>query len=444
MKRINMCMALMSVLLLTGCDHFLDIKPVGKVIPTTYQDYRDLMTYAYESVPTDRSLSTVRGDELQLVYDDWGDYLPYQSIFIWKDVNPDENTVDFPWQEYYKVILNANQVIIDGENATEGTTSEINQVRGEAYLMRAYMHFSLAGLFSDVYSTDNLNKKAFPLATTIDVWKDFQRNTVGEVYEQIFSDIDKGIALLNVEEQAKGVNYRFSKVSAYGFAARVYAYTGNWDKALEYATLAYNIDHKLINLNSASAVLPQSYSSDENVLAMEQTFYSALKTRFNISGKLLASFDKTNDLRFKKYFTANGSDYRCALGYTLANKVSMRTAEFYLLLAEGEAQSSKGDLAKGKEYLKQLIATRLTPAYYATQATAIDAMDKTTFIQRVKDERFRELACQGFRWYDLRYWGKPSITKTFQDKEYVLQQGDSRYVLPFPKEAVAANPNLLN
>src|SRR5574344_220715 len=152
MKRINICMALMSVLLLTGCDHFLDIKPVGKVIPTTYQDYRDLMTYAYESVPTDRSLSTVRGDELQLVYDDWGDYLPYQSIFIWKDVNPDENTVDFPWQEYYKVILNANQVIIDGENATEGTTSEINQVRGEAYLMRAYMHFSLAGLFSDVYS----------------------------------------------------------------------------------------------------------------------------------------------------------------------------------------------------------------------------------------------------------------------------------------------------
>lgn len=444
MKRINLYIAVLSMLVLSGCDHFLDIKPVGKVIPTTYQDYRDLMTYAYESVPTDRSLSTVRGDELQLIYDDYGDYLPYQSIFTWKDVNPDANTIDFPWQEFYKVILNANQVIINGESATEGSSEEINQVRGEAYLIRAYMHFSLAGLYSDVYSSDNLNKKSIPLATTIDVWKDYQRNTVKEVYEQIFSDIDKGISLLTVDEQAKGTNYRFSKISAYGFAARVYAYIGDWEKALTYAKQAYDINHKLINLNVSPTVLPQIYSSDENILAMEQTFYSSLKSYFYISDKLVSAYDKNNDLRFKKYFTTSGSHYRCALGYSLANKVSMRTAEIYLLLAEAEAQSSKGDLSKAKDYLKQLLANRLTPTYYTAQASAIDAMDKATFIQRVIEERGRELACQGYRWYDLKYWGKQKVVKTFQDKEYVLEQGDSRYILPFPKEAVAANPNLLN
>ena len=186
MKRINIYLIFLSMLVLTSCDNFLDIKPVGKVIPTTYQDYRDLITNAYESVPTDRSLSTVCGDELQLKYDDWGDYLPYKSIFVWNNVNPDNNTLDFPWQEFYKVILNANQVIISGKNATQGTSTEISQLLGEAYLMRAYMHFSLASLYSDVYNQDNLNKESIPLATTIDVWKNYKRNTIGEVYSQIF------------------------------------------------------------------------------------------------------------------------------------------------------------------------------------------------------------------------------------------------------------------
>lgn len=444
MKRINIYIIALFALMFTSCNDYLDIKPVGKVIPTTYQDYRDVMTYAYEMVRTDRSLSTVRGDELQLVYDDWGDYVPYQSIFIWQDINPDINTLPYAWLDFYRAILNSNQVIIDGASATDGTQVEIDQLRGEAYMMRAYMHFSIAGLYSDVYNQENLNKKSIPLATTIDIWKNYERNTVGEVYDQIFADIESGLKLLNVNEQDKGLNYRFSRVSAYGFAARVYAYAGNWSKAKEYAKLAYDINHNLIDLNDTNATLPVKYSSEENVLAMEQTFYSELKNKFNISDKLVNAFDKTNDLRFAKYFEANGSNYRCSLGYKLENKVSMRTAEFYLLLAAAEAQSTDGNLTQGKEYLKQLIVKRLTPEYYATEATAIDAMDKTAFTERVAEERFRELACQGFRWYDLRYFGKPRVEKTFEGKSYVLEQGDNRYIIPFPQEATESNPNLLN
>lgn len=445
MKRIYTYIAVLSALICTSCDDFLDIKPVGKVIPTTYQDYRDLMTYAYSTVPTDRSLSTVRGDELQLVFDDWDAYhIPYVSIFTWNDLNPETTTFQFPWQQFYMAILNANQVIIDGENATEGTPTEIDQVRGEAYLMRAYMHFSLAGLYSDVYSPENLDKKSIPLATTIDIWKNYQRNTIGEVYSQIFSDIEDGLKLLNVDKQTLGINYRFSRISAYGFAARVYAYTGNWDKAKEYAKKAYDIDHSLVNLNESGAVLPTNYTSVENILAMEQTFYLDLKNRFNISDKLINAFDKTNDLRFAKYFESNGSNYRCSLGYKIDNKVSMRTAEFYLLLAASEAQASNGNLTQGKSYLKDLLVNRLSPSYYATEAANIDAMDKTAFVERVAEERFRELACQGFRWYDLRYFGKPRIEKTFEGETFVLEQGDVRYTIKFPSEATENNPNLLN
>ena len=68
--------------------------------------------------------------------------------------------------------------------------------------------------------------KAIPLATTIDIWKNYTPNTIAEVYKLITDDLKAGIELLNVDQQPKGFNYRFSKVSAYGFAARVYLLYG--------------------------------------------------------------------------------------------------------------------------------------------------------------------------------------------------------------------------
>lgn len=444
MRKINIYLIGLFALIFTSCDNFLDVKPVGKVIPTTYQDYRDLMTYAYSSVPEDRSLASVRGDELQLMKDWNDDYLLYHSIFTWQDISPDASTRSFPWQQFYAAILNANQVIIDGRNATEGVQEDIDQLRGEAFLMRAYMHFAAANLYSDIYSEQNLSKKSIPLATVIDVWQSYNRNTIEEVYTQIFSDIEEGLKLLNIDKQSDGLNYRFSRISAYGFAARVYAYTGNWNKVKEYAKLAYDLNHALVDLNSPEAVLPTVYTSVENVLAMEQTFQDRLKKIFYISDKLLTAFNKTDDLRFNIYFEPDGNNYRCSLGYKIDNKVSMRTAEFYLLLAAAEAQASNGNLTQAKTYLKDLLITRLTPVYYATEVTAIDAMNKTDFVERIAEERFRELACQGFRWYDLRLSGKPRIEKTFDGQDFVLEQDDRRYILPFPKEAVDSNPNLLN
>mgnify|MGYP002352966577 CR=1 FL=1 len=91
-----------------------------------------------------------------------------------------------------------------------------------------------------------------------------------------------------------------------------------------------------------------------------------------------------------------------------------------------------------------MIVKRLYPSYYATEAANIHAMDKTAFVERVAEERFRELACQGFRWYDLRYFGKPRIEKTFEGETFVLEQGDVRYTIKFPSEATENNPNLLN
>ena len=76
-------------------------------------------------------------------------------------------------------------------------------------------------------------------------------------------------------------------------------------------------------------------------------------------------------------------------------------------------------------------------------------MDKDALREEIAKERRKEFAYQGHRWFDLRRTTQPELTKVYKvsdDKtdSYTLQQGDERYTLRFPGDAVAANPGLEN
>ena len=68
-------------------------------------------------------------------------------------------------------------------------------------------------------------------------------------------------------------------------------------------------------------------------------------------------------------------------------------------------------------------------------------------LAEIADERFRELALEGHRWYDLRRTTRPRIVKEYMDADFmpqqlIIEENDTRYVIPLPKEATEGNPNL--
>ena len=50
----NILWFMLGLLSLTGCNDFLDIQPIGKVMPKTAKEYRALLTDAYSRIPAER------------------------------------------------------------------------------------------------------------------------------------------------------------------------------------------------------------------------------------------------------------------------------------------------------------------------------------------------------------------------------------------------------
>jgi hypothetical protein len=439
MKRLIILSVVLLSLSISGCKKYLEIEPVGKVIPTTIEDFRALMTSAYSTFPKHKALLAIRTDELML--DEFGqDFPTIKDIYTWKDANQDGLTAPFPYIAFYNSIFYSNQVIAEVE-AKAGVSAETAQLKAEAYLLRAYAHFELLNLYAKPYNKATASTdKGVPIATTIDIEQQFPQANVEAVYNQIFSDLATGQQLLNVDKWESGKNYRFGKRAALALSARIYEFRAEWDKALTASQAVLALNSELEDLNTTGSMLPNNYLSKENIMALEDVMDSRTSNASYISTHLLGIYNQTNDLRFAKYFSKSGSRYRSVKGNSNTLKITFRNGEMYLIAAEAALQTNNKDLALQR--LLALKAKRLTPAYFQTEQTRVSGLSAADLMTEIIAERERELALEGHRWYDLRRYGQPEITHTVDGTNYVLQKNDPRYTLRFPTGAITNNPGL--
>jgi len=438
MRKIIYFGMIMTASALTSCNKYLDIKPVGTVIPASESDFRGLMTSSYTGFPAHKSYLSLRTDEL-LLDESSTDAARTKDIYLWNDQNPDPTTTAYPYLAFYKSIFYTNQIIstID-EKLTSNAT--VDQIKGEAYLMRAYAHFELLNLYSEVYAASNVGLRGVPLSTKIDLEQRFVPATLGESYAQVLSDMEKGTALLTVEDQAKGVNYRFSKRGAYAMESRLHLYRGEWQVAAEAAQKALAINNKLVDLNATGSKLPNDFESEETIMALEKVSIPEVRSSSFISPALLSSYSE-GDLRKGRYFQKRGADYVSLKGGENRFNVSFRNADLYLTVAECYARL--GNTAEALKYLTALKKNRFTVDAYAKETKADASLSKEQLLDAVLLERKRELALEGLRWYDLKRTTRPAITHSSFGRTMTLQQNDPRYVIRYPQEAINNNPDLL-
>lgn len=442
-KRNYIFMGMMSSLLLLASCNMLDIQPVGKVIPETLTEYRALLATAYKEVPADRGLVCLRADEMQVIKDSW-ELERYGKIESWDDYAPAGTTTPFEWASYYSTLFSANYIIEQQNNITEGTAADIQQLVGESYLLRAYTHFLLVNQYGQPYTRPGaVDTQAIPLKVNSDINEVLSRNTVGEVYSSILADIDEAEKRLNKDAWDVQFSYRFNALSVAAFRSRIHLYMGQWAASYEASENVLTSKNTLEDFNTITYRLPNHFQSVEAIVALDRPLTSNLSRGASASSVLLNSYAE-GDLRLDVYIAPadkkgyrfskkSGKDeYRC----------TFRVGEIYLNAAEAAAHLNQLDQARTR--LLQLMQKRYTSEAYAAKEVAINALNKEALIAEILNERARELAFEGHRWFDLRRTTRPRIEKLLGGKTYILEQDDARYTLPIPRAAIAANPGLAN
>ena len=435
---------ILAALIFAGCDDFLDIHPTGMVIAETGEEYRALLTDVYSKIPEDRGLTTLRSDEMaaNATYMKDYDYESYFDIWNWSDYNRDAGTSSFGWRRYYHSCYIANYIIEHKNEITKATQAEIDQLVGECYMIRAYMHFLLVNLYAPAYThCEPATTRGIPLSIKADVNAVLKCSSVEEVYKQVLDDIDSAAEYMNVERWDEGLNYRFSITTTHALRARVALYMGNWNLALLEAKKVIEIYPDLEDMNSSSK-LPTNYKSVESIMALEQVITSNLMKVGYVEPVLLEMY-RSGDSRKTKYFEArNLSTWQYRTRNTIEERCTFRAAEFYLIAAE--AANELNDREDALKYINALMEKRYTARKYPEYSAALNGLDQDALRVEIANERQRELAYQGHRWFDLRRTTQPELKKNYEGEEFTLEQGDERYTLRFPSEAVAANPEIEN
>ncbi len=288
------------------------------------------------------------------------------------------------------------------------------------------------------------------MSLKVDIGQAYVPATVEQVYEQIFADLKEAEKYMQTEEQTGTFLYRFSGKSLKALKARVYLYHQDWQLAQETAEeiLVHCPLEDLVN----EEVHPWTYTSKEAILSLESVSSTTMKEDMyvldNIAGKFnqVQEGDKYADARVGNYLVNKYGTWYCNKGGNKNEKVTFRSAEIYLIAAEAAAHR-EGQLAVAKNYLLELLKYRLTENYYQERKEQIEAMNQEQLLADILDERARELAFEGHRWFDIRRTVRPEVVKTYTDADWNLQtviirKDDPKYIIPYPQEAIENNPDL--
>lgn len=418
-----------------SCERYLDITPMDKVIPQSVEDFRAMLTRAYQLYPEHKPYINLKSDEVQAK--SATEYL--KAIFTWDETNASSGSTEIPYATFYQTIFHANYIL---QNAPKYAPAgaEINQVLGEARALRAYAYFELINIYAPAYNGNNGNATAVPIVSEITLEGDFPKATLNEVYSLILSDINEAGKLINQSSFPVGYNYRFTTTALQAFKARVHQSRGEWTAALEAANLALQGNSKLEDFNNFS-ILPNHFKSVESIMNLDRTMNSSSYGFARASEEHINLYDQANDLRFAQYFQADGNLWR-SKKYSTNNdlKTSFRVAE--LLLTKAEAEYKSNQEANSKTTLLTLAKTRYNAQGYSDFEAKINGLSGENYYQELLNERARELSFEGLRWYDLRRTTQPKIIHKFDGRDYTLEQGDARYTVPFPRDARLKNPQL--
>jgi starch-binding outer membrane protein, SusD/RagB family len=345
--------------------------------------------------------------------------------------SPSAQGMDPLWLLGYRTIRACNFVIEDVGKYQNENRAKADALRGQAYAVRALVYFKLVNVFGQHYTfTPGATHPGVPYITSSDITKPYSRQTVGEVYAAMISDLQTAIELLPADLTDTRV---MSRIAARALLARIYLFKEDFANA-KVVAMEVAAQVPLMTITGGYPDAMFRFRSPNQTESLFQLVPGALGNggATGYSTTFLGRFVRRAPLRFvatndvASIIIENPNDVRrfwvkdtVAFGgpQKLIKKYPsgvapepspaipipesayyvplLRTSEMFLTVAEAAAKS--GDENTARVYINA-IRQRADPTIADLSTTGPALLDS------IYKERRKELSFEGFRMFDMQRW----------------------------------------
>jgi hypothetical protein len=485
--------AALSALLFTSCNKYLDVKPKGKLIPSTVADFDHLLdnvnivqftfldnntgcmlAYLTDNVELSEGLGKI--SYLANNHPNLDRYYAY--IYRPPFKNPATSDYFWDWGTYRAAGYFNN--VIDGVKAsvTADTEAYAKGVTAQALIGRAWAYFNTTLVYGPAYVPGGKNDtKTIPYVTSSDAGAAAPNlSTQAETFARVLQDLYDALP-----DAPLKTNYpsRPNKTAAYALLANIHLFTQKYDSVAYYANLAWTAaiangeDKVLYDYNRFSwkepANLVNSGINAEDLLLAQPNSKEILLFRSADAGtgrtgsaypsaELIALYDQQNDLRYT-YFYLPAPGYKATFNNVLyddgirvqnfrGSKSQLTSGltypEVLLLRAEGYARTNRPALA-----IADLNTLRKYRFKTGTPQLSETGLSADQVIQAVLDERRRELPIGSIkRFLDLKRfslepgkpWSKAKIVHKIGNETFEGTVNSGTFILPISNAILKFNP----
>lgn len=256
MKKIILLLTIVLVSVLTGCSKWLEVKPSDRVTEentfSTPQSFKQALNGVYIELNREgiygKTLSCDFIDILAQYYAIHPESINNVELSQYKFTSSSNlSKISNIWSTSYNLIANINKIIENAsKNSTVLTKDDNDLITGEAYALRALLHFDLFRLFGPVYTKGDATASIpYYISFVLDPQGNYPAN---EFLEHVISDLKMAVTLLSkdpiIQFGPKGDGndkfkehrqFRLNYYAAKALLARVYLYAEEKELALQQA-----------------------------------------------------------------------------------------------------------------------------------------------------------------------------------------------------------------
>jgi starch-binding outer membrane protein, SusD/RagB family len=343
------------------------------------------------------------------------------------------------YAEAYIVILRANTLL---ENLDKATGANRNRLEGEARFLRSLCHFDVVRLFGQPFVKGTANNQlGVPLRIKSEPTP-VTRNTVGEVYAQIVSDLRAADSLLPTTNSVYPTRW-----AAKALLARVYFQMNDFTNAYRYAneviastafTFETDLSKRFSRAGSRESVFNLIFEANNPQARFNQLRdqFSFVKTApavpaMRMTSDFYSRATTTNDRRKAWYKVQNAFNICTKYDSLVFQLPIIHLTELKLIRAESAAETGT-NLSVGIQDINEII----NRAYSASAPVLANTASAAQLKAAVRRERELEMAFEGDRLQELKRRGGNGENVTIRNAPWNC----NGLALVFPSTEINVNP----